>query len=741
MNRSVIILSIIIVSLNDLFAQNPITERVSYGVISKRIENELLDKATKEIERKEIDEANRNFSTLNYYELLKNDPSNSKNNYAYALSLYSNFQQPKSIPYFERAILNSKDTIVEAYYFLANSFHLSGKYDEATHNYKIYLSLLDRHHSFLPKEELEYAKKDISHRIEMCENGKLLSLSTSKSPEIKEGKRIMLSSVGSDINAYSDDFGSVFSANDSKLYFTSKRNGDADIYFSQFENNKWSPVENIGWPINTGSYEAVINLSPDGKRIYFYRSGLQDGNVYYSDFTNNHWNFPQPLLANSETDKALKDTRIYSFALTDAKDELFVVSDRKGGLGGKDIYVSKKLADSTWGPLENLRAPINTEYDEAALSLSADGNTMYFSSNGDKSIGGYDVFVSNRKDGHWSEPMNLGVPINTPGDDLFFSFLNNGSRASYSTSANAADNTRDLDIFFVDFCDIVTKNTIKGIALGVSSGTITITDAVQKNDITRCNIKDGKYSVDLKVGRRYDFTFETRGIQPVHTVLTVPDPSECKRYDIYQEIAFTKPGDTMRIKSALFDIEYEKKHPDISTYPALLKAADKKLLINYIENNLPTYPSESITITSVVYDTISGKVLSKVTFNNTLFDSDKNKVKKIYGDLKTSSGSVKTYTTLSFSNLLFDFDKSKLEDFFKKELDKVAEYLTLSAPDSEIAIAGCADSEAATEHNQTLSKCRAESIAAYLKSKKINEKRITLINYGDIKPVVSNNNL
>lgn len=744
MHRAFFIYSIFLLSLNELFAQKPIAEETSYAVISKQIKNELLNKATKEIDRKEYDKANRSFSKLNYAALLSIDSLNPKTNYAYAISLYSNFQQPKSISYFERALRYSKDSINEAYYFLGNVYHLSGNYNKAEQNYKIFLSLLERKHSVLSKAMEANAKKDILHRIEMCENAKRLSLSSApRSLLLEEGKKISISYIGTDINTLKDDYGTVFSANDSIMFFTSKQKDNGDIYFSRFENNNWSSAEKIGWPINTASYEAVLNSSPDGKRIYFYRSGINEGTVYYSDFQDNHWVFPTPLITEKEAKTAFKETNIYSYALTSNKDELFIISDRRGGLGGKDIYASKKMADSTWGPLENLGATINTEYDEVALSLSPDGNTMYFSSNGNNSIGGFDVFVSNRKNGKWSQPINLGVPINTPGDDLFFSFMHNSNRATYSSSAYAGNSGRDLDVYYVDFCDDVKENTIKGLAIGFTKGTITVSDAYANGLINKCIIKDGKYSMKLKAGKSYDFVIETEGIQPVQAAFTLPEPKECKQYDIYQEISYTKPGDTLKIKSALLNIDYEKNNPDISSYSALLKKEDKRKLKNYSESSWLTYPPKTTTITSVVYDSTSGKELSKVTLDNKIFDIDKSKMKENYEKqiVKASAGvSGKEVTTFSFNNILFDFDKSKINENYKTELDKAVEFLNRVKPDSKIEVGGYTDAKGHRKHNLDLSKRRANVVANYLMSKKINRKRITIVGYGESKPIAPNKN-
>lgn len=789
MSRVLLAFSFFVILLNNLCAQKQIFFEISYTEISKKIEKYLLENANKVNGFQEYDAAIKNYS-----ELLRIDSTNSKNNYAMAITLYSNFQQPNSIPFLEKAIRYSKDTIPEAFFFLANSFHLSGNYDKAKQNYTIYLSLLEHDSSFLPKGEKENAKIDITNRIEMCENGKYLSSSSpEKSPLFKKGKHITISDIGSNINTSFDDFGAVFAANDSTLYFTSRREDNGNIYVSPFETNRLNPsvnndsnsnsnqseivlrsspletrssfspplnkkrskfspksdekrysyaersegdskslVENIGWPINDAGYETILNLSSDGKRIYFYKSDDKEGSVYYSDFLNNHWNFPYPVLNKYEVNNTFSKTNIYGYALSADLKELFLISDKVGGKGGKDIYVSKKMSDDTWGLPENIGTPINTQFDELALSLSPDGNTMYFSSNGNKSIGGFDVFVTYRKDDKWSQPVNLGIPINTPGDDLFFSFLhNNTERATYSSNAYGSKNKGDLDLYLIDFCDDVKENTIKGITLGMSTGAITIIDNVVKSDTIRCSIINGKYSISLKVGRRYNFIFETNGIQPVSIEIGVPMPTQCKRYDIYQEITFTKPGEIFNLKSTLLDIAYGKINPDITTYPAFMKKADKTRLLSYYERNRPTYSAETLKTSNppVVYDKITDKKLSKDSVSNS---SDSSKIKEI------NKFTGKKGTTFIFNSLLFSFGNSEIEESFKVELDTVVEFLKHVKPDSKIVIGGYSDSKGIPEYNLELSEFRAGSVAAYLMSKDININRIKIVGYGASNPVAPN---
>jgi len=849
------LLLLYIFTSGDVLAQKRKPKGNSYTKISKRVERQLLNNARKDLEYDDYDVAIKNYS-----ELLQTDSLNPRYNFAMALTLYMNFQQPKAVPYFERAIRHTKDTIGDAYFFLATSYHLSGNFEMAEKNYVIYKSLLNRKGSFLPKNEDINLFNDVVRRIEMCENGKNMLASSAKNPLVRKGKKIVITDMGSNVNSKYDDYDAVFTGNDSTIFFTSRRENVTggridydekyyeDIYFSTLTKDGWVPSANVGAPINTRKHEAIISVSADGKRIYFYK-GVNQGTFYYSDlmkegekklpppnsqlstnvlyrvqlgayskksslfenaedsielkiedglykymsgsFTslalahkkrdeffekgykdafvvaykenkrvpipgservpfpeerpggkewtsttaseeinlsnkekNERWSHQRVLLPKSEINNKSWETSLFGFAVTVADDELYIVSDREGGVGGRDIYVSKKMSDGTWGPLENLGAPINSAYDEDAPYLTPDGNTMYFSSNGHNSIGGFDVFVSYRRGNtnKWSEPINLGMPLNTPGDDIFFSFFHNSERAYYSSSGYAPDSSRDLDNYYIDFCDTVPENTVKGIAKGFTDGSITVTEATAKRDTgsrvvetQKFIIANGKYAMKLKLGKRYKFSFETKGINPVHMEFSIPE--QCHLYDIYQEISFSKPGDSLKIENAFFDIAKATLNAGDTSYTEFLSKADKSKLSNYSGLSFPTALKTFTDTIKTFTDTIRAEVSTKTdTIRHT------------------------TQTTITFNNILFDFDKAIIKSEFKPDLNKVVSYLKETAPTDKIEVAGHTDSKGPDAYNLGLSKRRANVVAVYFVTNGVEKKRMKVVGYGETMPVAPNEN-
>lgn len=702
-----IILSVIVLFLILPFSSSS-QDSNALGSFSGRTAKKVLKKA-----RKELDYGNLTAANNYYFQLLKTDSANATYNYELALALFNSFQQPKSASYFEKAIKYSKDTIGEAYFFLASAYHLSGEFDLAQKNYKIYFSILSNHGTPLLAEEEKELKMDVLHRIEMCENGKHLYQTPVDKIDLNGKLRpFEISDAGNAINSWYDDYAAVLSNNDSVMYYTSRREGVTggkldwddkyfeDIYVSRLSNQGWStgiPIENS---INTDKHEAIIGVSGDGKTIYFYK-GVKQGTFYHSNKIGDSWEVPKPLADKSDINTPSWETSFFGFFST-AK-ELYVITDRKGGLGGRDIFVAGKRSDGSWDTLRTLGVPINTQYDEDAVYLTSDGATMYFSSTGHNSMGGFDIFKSEKQNGKWSQPVNIGVPFNTPGDDIFFTVADKRDRAYYSSSAQATDSTRDMDIYVIDICDEHATVVIDGLARGITSGTLLVAEKESGKEVGKFEIENSRYKIDVEPGKNYVFTVKTSGIEPASTEAFVP--KKCKQYEMYQEIEFTQAGDPLTFKNAFFDI---KKQAGTADYSEFLTKADKSSLKDYSETSIVTKPVIMLVSVDTV-QTVSGK---------------------------DTSTAIKTI--ISFNNFLFDFNKSKLRKEFLPELDKAVAILKNDHPDVKFEIAGHTDSKGNDSYNMNLSKRRANEVLRYFVSKGISRKRMNVVGYGETKPIAAN---
>ncbi|MFM8349077.1 MAG: OmpA family protein, partial [Bacteroidota bacterium] len=250
------------------------------------------------------------------------------------------------------------------------------------------------------------------------------------------------------------------SADGELMFFTSRREGSTggtrdgegefyeDIYFSTLDNGTWTAAKNLGGPINTSGHDAIIGLSPDGQRMFLYVSEAGDGNIYQCRLNGDQWSKPERLPKPINT--SYQET---SASISYDGNTMCWVSDRPGGQGGTDIYMSAKSRDGKWGEAVNLGPAVNTPWNEVGVFLLPDGKTMYFSSEGHTSMGGLDIFKTVLDNGKWSTPENIGYPFNTPDNDVFFVVSANG-RSGYFSSIR--DNgTGEVDIYRFELPPVV----------------------------------------------------------------------------------------------------------------------------------------------------------------------------------------------------------------------------------------------------------------------------------------------
>src|SRR5690606_31672895 len=201
------------------------------------------------------------------------------------------------------------------------------------------------------------------------------------------------------------------------------------IFIARKVDGKWQPAKNIGSPVNTPYHNSNSALSADGNTLFLY-SDEGNGDLYFTELNNGVWTEPMPLpgIINSSFEEK---------SITISKDEktVYFSSNRPGGYGGLDLYKATKDAKGEWSNVKNLGPKINSPEDDDAPFIDYDGVTLYFSSMGRKGMGGFDIFKSvyDPMTNEWSEPENLGYPINTPDDDVYFVTSKDSKRAYYSS--------------------------------------------------------------------------------------------------------------------------------------------------------------------------------------------------------------------------------------------------------------------------------------------------------------------
>lgn len=260
-------------------------------------------------------------------------------------------------------------------------------------------------------------------------------------------------SVGAGINTTADEYWPSITADGQTLMFTRQTINSSkpsfmqeqeDFYVSLLAGNKWQKAFNAGSPLNTQQNEGAQSLSSNGSYMFFTACdrviGMGSCDIYFSAFNNEKWSEPSNLRTPVNTSSWESQPSISADGRT-----LFFSSSRQGGFGGKDLWYSNLNKKNAWTTPRNMGVKINTDGDEMSPFIHFDGRTLYFSSDGRQGMGGFDIYMTRmNEDSTWSEPANLGYPINTYNDEMGLIIESNGQKAYFSS---AKDNINGKDIF------------------------------------------------------------------------------------------------------------------------------------------------------------------------------------------------------------------------------------------------------------------------------------------------------
>lgn len=264
--------------------------------------------------------------------------------------------------------------------------------------------------------------------------------------------------MGDSINTRFNEYSPAITADGNTLMFTREIETGGNEYFSGMKqedfyvsfrrsDGSWTRAASVGPPLNTRGNEGAQTIGPGGQYMYFTACDRPDGlgrcDIYYSDFNGRSWSVPVNIGGPVNTQYWESQPSISADGKT-----LFFVSNRPGGFGGLDIWISKMGEDGKWQDPVNAGDIINTAGDEVTPFIHFDGKTLYFSSNGRPNMGGFDLYVTRiGDDGSWSKPLNIGYPINTHNDEMGLAIESNGYRAYYSSTTTTG---RQKDIFYFD---------------------------------------------------------------------------------------------------------------------------------------------------------------------------------------------------------------------------------------------------------------------------------------------------
>ncbi len=663
-------------------------------------------------------------------------PDNVEINYKLGLNYLQNVERGKSVPYLMRVYESDPDYVFNLLYLIGQGYQYQSEFLTASEYYDQYLQKLSRDTRYRGADRTP--EREVQRRIYECSNG----LEFKNNPY-----NYKIINVGPAINTAAPEYGPVINQDETLMVFTSRRqennlNEDVDadnfyfedIYISRKVNGNWTRAGNIGSMVNTRFHDSNLALSADGSQLYVYKDENQ-GDIYVSqlvsDFRSDSmiWSEPIPLDENINSESYTEG----SISISPDKKVLFFASDRPGGYGGLDIYVSRLDSRGRWGKSENLGAQVNTEFDDDAPFIDYDGKTLYFSSKGRKGVGGYDIFRTEYDSAReeWSAPENMGFPINTPDDDIYYVSTEDGKRGYYASVKEDGYGFTDIYMISLDTAanQIMDddgngrsstgqlgnvaggpgKANITGVELGnqQNNGVVDTTaiseDASAENVNTTTGTENNTSGINGGgdgAGTSDDTGNTTADLIPVTLLVKVVDKQDGTPVDAALRLA-VNGGETYN-GAAQGDGIYKFSIPATEAKTYMLSADKAGYAFSNFRVNLPASiaaPQEFKRLIELQrLRTGYSQVLRNVYF---------------------LSG------TATFTEDSFD------------ELNKLLQMMQ-SNPALKIELGGHTDNVGPADYNKKLSERRAQAVKNYLVEKGIDAARITAVGYGEERPLASN---
>jgi len=486
-----------------------------------------------------------------YREIYENDKNNAKLNFLIGRCYVNMNNMDNALLYLQKANKLKPDVDKTLHFFMGEAYQYLGYLDSAITEYYIY--------------ESKVLKND-----PVVEN--LLQAQTAKEM-IEHPVKVKIQNLGESINSEFDDGMPAITPDGKTLIFTSRRPETKgagidpntgqyfdDIYISTWNDEKsiWNTAKSAEGDLNTAGHDAILGLSPDGNIIFVYRNIPKvtgSGDIYYSNKrADGKWSSPKTM------EKPINSSYFEgSCSLSPDGNLFYFVSERKGGYGNADIWRSKRIGKNLWSKPVNLGPSVNTDGDEMSIFVHPDGKTLFFSSNGHKTMGGYDIYMTQMNpDSSWTEPVNLGYPINTTKNELSFVMTADGKKA-YITS-NKDNGLGGADIYEIDMTKytfpiyidgqaseikLQTKLSIlKGSVIESSSAQqieaeITIKSVTTGKEIKISTNETGDYFVTLEGDNEYEIIVNAQGYKKYSAKVTLPFDKE-KTYSLVKLIVLEK---------------------------------------------------------------------------------------------------------------------------------------------------------------------------------------------------------
>ncbi|HVD98278.1 MAG TPA: OmpA family protein [Cytophagaceae bacterium] len=698
-----------------------------------------------------------------YEEVLKTEPNNAEALFKSGVCYLNRFSKEKALENILKAYNTDSSVSVHIRYWMGRAYHLNYKFDEALQSYAIYKNSL---------RKKDQRSDDLRIHLEQTKVAKELC----QSP-----KNFAVQNLGSNVNSSYSDHSPVISQDGKTLYYTSRRadqpgekeelDGEPfeDIFVTQkIDSLTWSKPESLN--LNTTGHDATCQLYDNDTKMIIYRFE-HGGDIYYCEKEGTSWSKPKSF-PNINTKKFESS----AFITADGK-TVYFSTDRYKKNDDLDIYYIVKDDKGNWSKIKELKGGINTKFDEDAPFLTPDGKTMYFSSRGNHNMGGFDIFKSTQdENGLWSEPENLGFPINTPDDDVYYYMSSNGRRgymASYrSDGFGEKDIYEVIPIAGVNVQGLVTEavtgNPVDGIILLFVSQKQTTAPSAASDQ----SKEGGKYGVKVTSYNTYKISV-VKGTDTLKTeMLELPAIDEENKIITKNFVVpYTgKPIDTTAtttvatnntvapthryiFRDAHFPenratLTDETKHELDIAAEILKKNPDAEINLKGYDKTNSKLAEQRAKATG---DYLASKGVDPSRIKSTTGEKSKTNTirdRSVALDVKLKSGLAMNYdptiipsytvgSTFVLRNVYFVTAKHDLKAEGKTELDTLKNIMVAN-PTLKIELAGHTDDVGNDEYNQKLSEERAKAAVDYLVKQGIASDRLTYKGYGESMPYVAN---
>lgn len=552
------------------------------------------------------------------------------------------------------------DPFIQFYY--AKALQLDGKFDEAIKAFEAF--------------EAEYKKADnFSKFVSKGKKECRLAKAAVESPI-----RAWVDNIQS-LNSEYDDYAPSITTDGAEIIFTSNRpNGhtpnevgdyDKDIYSSTLSNGKWTDPKALKGGVNTTSDDVSNNLSYDGTKMLMHREVDGQFDIFESTLNGLNWSTPVGMPFQISSSKA---NEVYAAYSEDGWSIYFSRDHAERENGFEVMYSSMQSKIQKNYMAAQMISTVNSKFHDGPVYITLDGETMYIASEGGDSYGGYDIFVSERTQGTWSKPVNMGYPINTPYDDFFFASTANGKYAYIAS--NRSGGKGGYDLYKVTFW-------------GPEKTPVLATEDYLLASIVN-PMKDNSIENTVDVNKKSFTVFKGVTIdaitkKPVEASIEITDNATGKIIETF----------TTNSATGKFIITLNSG----KNYGIAVKAE------GYL------FHSENFDIPNGAADNLVNKVI----------------------ELKN----IAVGSKIALRNIFFDTGKSTLRPESNAELDRLVK-LMQDVPSLKIEISGHTDNTGSASLNATLSQDRAQAVVNYLKGKGIAANRMTAMGYGSSRPVASN---